>query len=132
MKNDKLIVFYDGECGFCNKSVQFILKNTSTNDLFFSSLQSDFSINFFHNHHFPKPDLSTFYFFEEGKIYSKSTAALRIVPKLKWYFQLLRIGYLIPKFLRDKLYDVIAKRRNRLAPSFCAMPTVEERKRFLN
>ena len=132
MKKEKLVVFYDGECGFCNKSVQFILKNASTKDVFFSSLQSDFSIKFFHDHHFPQPDLSTFYYFEEGSIYSKSTAVLKIVPKLKWYFQFLWIGYLIPRILRDKLYDAIAKRRNKLAPGFCAMPTAEERKRFLN
>jgi len=132
MKFNKLVVFYDGDCGFCNKSIQFILNNSNPNELYFSSLQSKFTLDFFAEHSFSAPNLSTFYFYQEGQLYSKSTAALKIVRMLKWYLQFLLVGYLIPKFLRDKMYDAIAKRRNKLAPDFCAMPSQDERKRFLN
>ena len=41
------ILFYDGDCGFCNKSVQFVLKYENRSEIYFSALQSDFSRDFF-------------------------------------------------------------------------------------
>jgi len=132
MNFDKQVIFYDGDCGFCNKSVQFVLKHLKVNDVYFTSLQSKYSNDFFVENNYPAPDLSTFYYTTKGKLYSKSDAALRIIPTLKWYLQWLRIGWLVPKFLRDKLYDAVAKRRDKLSPGYCAIPSPEERKRFLD
>ncbi|MFN5416565.1 MAG: thiol-disulfide oxidoreductase DCC family protein [Flavobacteriia bacterium] len=125
------ILFYDGDCGFCNKSVQFVLNNERNSDICFSALQSDFALNFFKEHNFPKADLSTFYFWDGKKLYQKSAGALRLVNDLKFKWQFLKIGYLIPVFLRDKIYDFIAKRRHKLSVGFCALPSPEQKKRFI-
>lgn len=131
MKNFQNIVFYDGDCGLCSTSVQFILKHEKGKEIKFSPLQSEFTKKFFEEHNYPQPDLSTFYFFTNNKLYQKSCAALKVVPFLKWYWQPLRILVILPKFIRDKFYDFIAERRKKLGGSFCVIPTEENQKRFI-
>ena len=129
--NDFPIVFYDGDCGFCNKSVQLILNNERSPEIRFSALQSDFSRAFFESRGLPEPDLSTFYFYNGSKLYQKSAAAFRVLAYLKWYWQILQVFRIIPTFLADRVYDFIARRRKKLAGDFCALPDAEQRKRFL-
>ena len=125
------IIFYDGDCGFCNRSVQFVLDHETSAVIYFAALQSDFSKDFFAKQDLPEPDLSTFYFWDEHRMYSKSDGALRVLKYLKFPWPLLRIGFIVPRFLRNAAYDWIARRRHRLANGFCALPTPEQRKRFL-
>jgi len=124
------IVFFDGDCGFCNKTIQFVLRHEKGNSLRFSSLQSSFAQDFFKAKNFPEPDLSTFYFFDGSELHERSTAALKLIPNLKWYCKPLSIGWFFPKKIRDTFYNFIAKRRSKLAKGFCLIPTLEERKRF--
>lgn len=131
MESEKNIIFYDGNCGFCNMSVQFVLKNERSPEIYFSSLQSEFARQFFREHKFPEPDLSTFYFYNNGLLNERSTAALKVLPKLKWYFRFGVIGWMVPRFLRDALYNFIAKRRKKIANNFCLLPTIEQQRRFL-
>lgn len=126
------IVFYDGDCGFCNRTVQIILRDERRAELFFSPLQSEFSEAFFPEHGQPAPSLDTFYFFDGQKFYDRSTAALRLIPHLKWYWQPARIVWIIPKKVRDRAYDFIAARRRRLAGSFCVIPDHAQYDRFLH
>lgn len=98
----------------------------------FAALQSGFARHFFEDQGLPQPDMSTFYFWNGEKMFSKSTGALRLLSYLKWPFQLLKIGYILPPFLRNAMYDFVAKRRHKLANGFCALPTEAQRKRFLN
>lgn len=131
MELDKNIIFYDGNCGFCNLSVQFVLKHERKPETYFSSLQSDFAKQFFHDQKLPEPDLSTFYYYTNGILSQKSTAALKVIPKLKWYLRFGVIAWIIPKILRDGMYNFIAKRRKKLAKNFCLLPTADQQKRFL-
>lgn len=126
------IIFYDGDCGFCNKSVQFVLKHEQNNNIRFSALQSNFAKDFFEKIGAEKPDMSTFYFYSNEKMYERSSAALKVVSELKWYLQILKIGWLLPRFIRDSMYDFIAKRRTKLANGFCVIPSPENKLRFLN
>jgi predicted DCC family thiol-disulfide oxidoreductase YuxK len=131
-KNRDTILFYDGDCGLCQKVVQFVLKNERRNcAIYFTSLQSDFTKDFFLNRGLPQPDLTTFYLFRENKIYSKSTAVLKLLPFLKPIFLLFNIGCLFPEFLRDAMYDFIAKRRNRIKNSTCLIPSAKNNHRFI-
>ncbi len=132
MKKETPVVFYDGDCGFCNKTIQFILKHEKKNVLHFAALQSEFSQDFFESNRFPKPDLSTFYYWNGSELFSKSTAALHLLDQLKSRFQVLKIGYILPKILRDKMYDFIAQRRHKIANGFCVIPSIENRKRFID
>jgi predicted DCC family thiol-disulfide oxidoreductase YuxK len=126
------IIFYDGDCGFCNQSVQIVLKFQKDQSIYFSAIQSSFSNEFFENHKWEKPDLSTVYFYENGKFYEKSDAGLRITKNLKFPISLLQYFWVVPQFVRDKIYDFIAKRRHRLSKGFCVLPDKNERFRFLS
>lgn len=129
---DKNIVFYDGDCGFCNRSVQFILKFERNHEILFSPIQSDFAKKFFKENKAPEPDLSTFYFYTNYVLLTKSTAALALLPFLKFPFFALNIFRIIPICQRDQLYDFIAKRRKKLAAGYCLIPSSEQKARFLN
>ena len=126
------IIFYDGDCGFCNHSVQFVLKYRKDNDLYFSAIQSDFTTKLFEKNNWPNPDLSTVYFYENGTLHSKSDAGLRISRNLKFPISLFQYFWVIPQFLRDIVYDFIAKRRHKISKGFCVVPEKGDRERFLN
>lgn len=129
---DRSIVFYDGECGFCQSTVQIILSNDKSSLIHFASIQSSFTTSFFQSINEPIPDLSTFYFYYNGQLYSKSNAALNVARLLKFPFPLLFIFKIVPKFIRDFIYDLIAKNRLKLASNSCRIPTVEEKNRFIS
>lgn len=127
--NDKPVVFYDGDCGFCNSSVQFILKKRRK-DIYFVALQSDLGKKLL-NAHKIEIKLDTIYFKHNGKIHARSSAALRICKSLRFPY-LLGVAFLIiPRFIRDAVYNAIAKRRHKLNAGFCAIPTEDEKKFFL-
>lgn len=123
------IVFYDGECGFCNKSVQFILKNRKSNNLKFLPLQSKKSESILENFNV-QIDMSTLYFLQNGRLTEKSSAVLKITNRLKWYWFWLKIGYILPKGWRNRIYDKVANNRHKITGSFCYIPDKEERKMF--
>ena len=130
--NNKKIIFYDGDCGLCNRSVAFVLKHEKEKTVLFAAIQSEFTKELFLTNGWQSPDLSTFYFYENGKLHSKSTAALSLSKYLKFPQSLLRAFFIVPRFIRDGVYDFIAKRRRRISKGFCVMPTPEDRARFLN
>lgn len=125
------IILFDGICNFCDASVQFIMKRD--NGAFkFASLQSDIGQELVTRHKLQGID--SLVLIEEDKAYTKSTAALRIAKRLKGLWSVLYIGIIIPKLLRDPLYDLFAKNRYRLfgKKDACMLPTKEERARFLS
>ncbi|OFZ56617.1 MAG: hypothetical protein A3D92_10635 [Bacteroidetes bacterium RIFCSPHIGHO2_02_FULL_44_7] len=127
----KKVVFYDGDCGFCNHSVAFVLKRDKTKSIYFAPLQSAYCEELFRKNNWTTPDLSTFYFVENGSLFQKSTAALKVARYFSFPYNLLRIAWIVPRFLRDWVYGQIAKRRLRLSKGFCVMPGPTERARFL-
>lgn len=129
---NKPIIFYDGDCGFCNKTVQFILNHEKNGEIHFCALQSEFAKNFFLQLGVSELDLSTFYFWDTKQLSKRSTAALKVLNYLRFPFQLGKIGWIVPRFIRDGIYSFIAKRRMRLAGRFCALPTKEQALRFLS
>ncbi len=132
MDSSMLIVFYDGDCGFCNRSVNYVLKHDKSKSIQFSALQSDFTKTLFEERNWDAPDLSTFYFLDKGVLYQKSTAALKVARYFHFPQSLLQTGWVVPRFIRDWAYDMVAKRRQRLSKGYCVMPSLEDRKRFIN
>lgn len=130
MAHDK-IVFYDSDCGFCNRSVNFVLKSDKSKKILFVPLQSEFTKNLFDEKGFEKPDLSTFYFYENERMFIKSTAALKLTKHFKFPQRLLAVNWIVPRFIRDYFYNLIAKRRQRLSKGYCVVPSEEDKKRFL-
>lgn len=102
------ILFYDGYCGLCNSSVQFVLRHEKSATLIFAALQSDFG----------KSELSTLQplpdsliLRENGNFYVESDAALRLCRYLKWYWRWMQLFLLVPKFVRNTVYRWIARNR---------------------
>ena len=127
----KIIILYDGECGLCNRSVQFILKHERNQNLLFSSLQSSFSKKVFSDFNLKNDFDESILFYRDGELFSKSKAGLRIVPFLKWYFYPLLIIWLIPNYIRDMFYDLIARNRKRFS-KVCKLPNSNQSNRFLD
>lgn len=125
------IVFYDGDCGFCNRTVQFVLKNDRSRSIYFAKIQSEFTQNLFKRLNAPKPDLSTFYYLENNVLYKKSRAALKLNRYMTFPYVLGQVFWIVPRFIRDWVYDLIAKRRKRIMNGYCVILSSEEVKRFI-
>jgi predicted DCC family thiol-disulfide oxidoreductase YuxK len=115
------IVFYDGDCGLCSYVVQFILKNEREEKLMFCSLQSEFAVEFLKKKGYDATLLNTLYFFDGSKIYRKSSAAIEIVRYLKSKWQLFLVLWIIPWFIRDIFYDIIASIRKKIVATSCSL-----------
>jgi len=124
------IVFYDGDCGFCNRTVQWILEKEKSPIIYFSALQSPFAQRFL-NVKGVIPDMSTVYFYSEGKLYTESAAAFQLSFFLRSPYRGLRFFRVLPRFLTNLVYRWIAKRRHRIATGYCIMPTTSQKDRFL-
>lgn len=130
---ERIVVFYDGDCGFCNRVVQFVLKHEKNESIYFSALQSEFATRFLETRIGSENiDPNTLYLFNGRKILSKSTAALTLLSFLKWPWQFLNAFWIFPKFFRDWCYSQIALRRHHIASKFCFLPEPHQHKRFLS
>ena len=132
--NDKSnIIFFDGVCNFCNFWVSFVIKNDPKGDFTFSSLQSDFAMNFLKKNGI-KSDFQTIIFFSEGKFLTQSDAVLSILNKNggfnKFLYQLIKP---IPIRIRNGLYRFVARNRYQLfgKKGKCMVPNESIKKRFL-
>ncbi len=128
----KYYVFYDGDCGFCNFWVQWILKNDLKDQFMFAALQSDFGQEFLKERGLETKQLSTLYLWKPQSFYlKKSEAALKIASILGGKYSF--IGYLsfVPKFISDFLYDKVAENRKKLATNTCFLPNEKERAKFV-
>ena len=128
------IILFDGVCNLCNGFVQFILTREKTDRLIFTSLQSDKGMALLKEYHLPLEETpSSIVFIEEGKAYTQSTAILKIARHLKGIWCLAPYLLIIPKPIRDLVYELIGKNRYRLfgKSTTCWLPTPEFKKRFL-
>lgn len=126
------IVFYDGECIFCNRSVQFILKYSKNDKLMFASLQGVKAQKYLSTRELKEKD-SVIVFTEKMKFY-KSDAVVEIAKDLILPFSFLRVINILPKQLRDLAYDFFAKNRYRWFGKYdhCIIPDQTQKDRFLD
>lgn len=128
----KHIVFFDGDCGVCNFWVQWILKRDHNNRFLFASLQSDFGQRFLTERKLNTEVFNTLYLWKPNHYYlEKSKAVLQIANILGGIYKLSAIGKIIPRFLSDRIYDLISKNRMKLANQKCYLPSPDERKKFI-
>ena len=111
MDQDKEIVFYDGECGFCSNSVQFILSYERDNSLLFCPLQSNFARDLLASQNI-QINLDTMYVYSKGKVFSRSLAIKTVCKHFKSPYSWLSVLISItPRFLADSVYNFVAKNR---------------------
>jgi predicted DCC family thiol-disulfide oxidoreductase YuxK len=114
MLSKQPVLFYDGDCPLCNRVVTFILNHEKDSKILFSALDTAATNDLLSKHPSYKKEEDTVYFFDGNELYSKSTAVLKLLPFLKGYVFVLRLGWILPRGLRDKIYDEVAKRRRNL------------------
>ena len=130
--NDKPVILFDGVCNLCTGSVQFILKRDKEKKFLFASLQSGYGQKLLEQSHLPTNTFNSFILYQDAKIFTRSTAALKMFQQLKgWSW--VKIFWIVPKFIRDGLYDLIAKNRYKWfgQKNECWLPTPELKARFL-
>lgn len=133
MDNSKYHVLYDGECGFCNFWVEWILKNDSKDQFLFASLQSEFGQQFLKERNLNTTEFSTLYLWKPESFYlTKSDAVFKIAGIIGGKYKLLSYLSVLPAFVRNPFYDLVAKNRKKLVAEQCYMPTPEERKKFIS
>ena len=133
MSDSDKIVLFDGVCNFCATSVQFIIRHDKTNSLKFSSLQSALGQELLTKYNMSK-DLEGVVFIENNKAYFKSAAAFKIVRYFGGFWRILNVFSILPLFVTDFGYDIIAKNRYRWfgKKDSCMIPSPEIRSRFLD
>lgn len=128
------ILLFDGQCAFCNKSVQFFLRNENKKkSMHFAPLDSEagkalqayFKIN---------KKVDSIILIRQHDAYIKSCAALRLTLYMRGIWPLLVSLVVIPPFLRNLVYDFIAKNRQKIAGRLesCELLKTEDRERFLD
>ena len=127
------IVLFDGVCHMCSNSVNFIIRRDRRKLFKFAPLQSPVGQELLRRHHLWPDELDTFILIEEGRAYTRSTAALRVAKRLSGLWPLAYMLIVVPKLLRDVVYGVIAKNRYKWfgKRDECMMPTADVKERFL-
>lgn len=125
------VILFDGVCNFCNGAVNFIIKRDPKSLYKFAPLQSDIALKWLPDKLEGIPD--TLVLVENNTLYYKSTAALRISKKLSGFWPVFYIFILIPAFIRDPVYEFIAKNRYKWfgKKEVCMVPDPSIRNRFL-
>jgi predicted DCC family thiol-disulfide oxidoreductase YuxK len=134
MKSPDKIVLFDGVCNLCNRSVQFILKKDKRKQFRFASLQGSFGQTVLKKYNLPADNFNSFLLLENEIIYTRSTAALRLFRHLGGGWQLFYVFIILPKLLRDSIYEWIARNRYKWfgKRSECMIPGPDVRNRFLD
>jgi predicted DCC family thiol-disulfide oxidoreductase YuxK len=128
------IVLFDGVCNLCNTSVQFILKRDKQNKFRFGSLQGTTGNEYLKKFNLPQNHFNSFILVEGETFYTCSTAALRTLKILGGAWSLCYGFMVVPPFIRDGIYNWIARNRYHWfgKRSTCWVPTAALRERFLD
>lgn len=125
------IVFFDGVCGFCDRSVTFLFARDRRHVLRFATLQGQTAARLLSED--IRQDLDTMIFLESGRVHKGSSAAILSLAAAGGPWRLATALLIIPRFFRDAVYDAVAKRRYQIFGKHdsCRMPTPAERDYFL-
>ena len=107
------VVLFDGVCKLCNGSVNFILRRDRKGRLKLAPLQSDYSRQVLASHEIQSDLMDSLMLLEGTRLTTKSTAIIRITKYLDGLWPLCMIFLIIPRIIRDFLYDIVAKNRYR-------------------
>ena len=124
MKQNKKIIFYDGICNMCNGFVNTVIKLDKRNQLFFSPLNGKNAKNLLKAQGGKIKNIDSVIFYNNKKISIKSEAVIDIIKSLGSFYIIISIIKIIPSFILDGIYDLVAKNRYSWfgKKSSCPMP----------
>lgn len=131
---DRAIIVFDGVCNFCDRSMRFVMDRDRSGRFLFASNGSEAGASLLGGFGIDAADVQSVYLVEGGRIWSKSTAALEIARRMPWPWKAAWGLRLVPRFLRDAIYDWIARNRYRWfgKADACRLPSEADRARFLS
>ncbi|MFC4598900.1 thiol-disulfide oxidoreductase DCC family protein [Cohnella hongkongensis] len=132
--SELVVLLIDGHCNLCHGLAKFVVRRDKRAIFRFASLQSELGRRLLKDGGLPESLPDTFVMIENGKYYTKSTAALRIGRKLGWPWAVAYPAIVLPRFARDSVYGFVARRRYRWfgRSDSCLLPTPDMRSRFLD
>lgn len=127
------IVLFDGVCNLCNSTVLFLIKHDTNNQLHFSAQQTEAGKKIILQNNIVT-DNNSVIFIKETHVYYKSDAIIEITKMLTGWPRVLQYSKTIPKWLRNALYDFIAKNRYKIfgKRNECNIPSEEIKYKFLS
>lgn len=133
-KNENLVLLFDGACNLCNGLVQFVIKRDPEAKIRFAALQSMQGRTFMKKLKLPVQELETLVLVKDGNALTKSSGALTLLRELGGFWGLLYVFMVVPRFIRDWVYDLVARNRYSIfgRTQACMIPTPDMKKRFLS
>lgn len=128
------VILFDGVCNFCNSTVTFVIKRDRESVFKFAALQTDAAKILLERQERVGGNLSSIVLVEHEKVFTRSTAILRICRHLPGMWPGLYGFLIVPKFIRDSVYNWIAKNRYKWfgKKNSCMIPSPEIKARFLS
>jgi len=130
----KKIILFDGVCNLCNSSIQFVINHDKKNQFIFGSFQGKEGQKYLQQYNLPSGNFNSFMLIEDEKLYTESTAALRVCRHLGGGWGLLYVFVIVPKFIRDGIYGIVARNRYNWfgKKEVCWLPTAGLKDKFLD
>lgn len=131
--NTQPVILFDGVCNFCNSAVNFVIKRNAKANTMFTPMQSAAGQKLLAQYNLPGDDMKSFIFIENDTVYKQSTGALKVCRHLRGLWPLCYGFIIVPRFIRDGIYNWIAKNRYKWfgKKDSCMIPTPEVKARFL-
>jgi predicted DCC family thiol-disulfide oxidoreductase YuxK len=131
---DKAIILFDGVCNLCNSSVNFVIRHDKKDHFLFAPLQSETGKKLLEKYAIDPSKTDSFILIENNKAFSRSSAALRLTKHLNRLYPLMYSLMIIPPFIRNGVYDYIAKNRYKWfgKKESCMIPTNEIKAKFIS
>ena len=131
--NDNPVILFDGVCNLCNGAVDFVIKRDTISQFKFAALQSEAGQKLLQQYNLPRENFNSFVLIKEGKVYTKSAAALKVCKHLTGLWPILYGFIIVPSFIRNAVYQWIAKNRYKWfgKKQQCMLPTAALKNRFL-
>ncbi len=128
------VLLFDGVCNLCTWSVQFILRHERQGEVTFASLQSQAAKTILKDFDRESEEIESVIYIKHGRIYDRSNAALEVIKEFGPIWRLLLVFKVLPRPLRDALYDLIAKYRYKIfgKRDVCYVPERDISHRFLD
>lgn len=131
--NAQGLILFDGICNLCNASVQFVIKHDKQNYFKFASLQSEAGQQLLKDYNLQTNNFDSFVLIENNSAFTGSTAALKVSRRLSGVTRLLYGFIIVPRFIRDAVYRLIANNRYKWfgKQDHCMIPTPALKEKFL-
>jgi predicted DCC family thiol-disulfide oxidoreductase YuxK len=132
-QKSKYIILFDGVCNFCNSSVNFAMDRDPSMKFKFASLQSEQGQFYLKKFNLPVDQMNSLVLVTEERYWMRSDAVLEIARNLKGLWPALYFFKIIPGFIRNPIYDLIARNRYKWfgKREACRLPTAADKARFL-